>query len=176
MRQAYVHVIKSRHAPGSIPPSKARIATGHASPHVTMVMTDVEGSTELWEWNAAAMAAAIATHDAFMRRTLQRAYGYEVTTEGDAFIVAFHSATDAMDWVMAVQRGLLRLPWPEELLLECTLGSVATVTHGGQLLFRGLRVRMAVESGPLAAAGQGKLTGRLRAEGARAAGCACIGA
>ena len=163
--KAHIHVLKGGHAPGGMPPAQARIVTGHASTHVTMVMTDVEGSTKLWEWNANVMSAAIATHDSFMRRELRRFYGYEVTTEGDAFIVAFHSATDAMKWAMAVQRGLMRLPWPAELLQEADLPCVATIQLAEHAVFRGLRVRMAMESGPLSRAGVGELTGRIQPEG-----------
>ena len=158
-------MVKGRHAPGGIPLAQARIVTGQVSTDVTMVMTDVEGSTALWEWNAPVMTAAITMHDSFMRRSLRRCYGYEVTTEGDAFIVAFHCATDAIEWAMSVQEGLLLLPWPEELLAESRLPCTATVEHGGRRIFRGLRVRIAMESGPLAQEGVGKLTGRLQAEG-----------
>eukprot|EP00892_Ulva_mutabilis_P004658 jgi/Ulvmu1/2564/UM014_0015.1 len=165
VRKAHIHVVKGSHAPGGIPPSQARIVTGHASPHVTMVMTDVEGSTKLWEWNAPVMAAAISMHDSFLRRMLRRCYGYEVTTERDAFIVAFHSATDAVEWAMAVQEGLMHVPWPEELLQRSVLPCAAPVEQHGRHIFRGLRVRMAMESGPLAEQGMGKLTGQLKAEG-----------
>ena len=43
---------------------------------------------------------AIALHDQVIRANLARYGGYEVTTEGDAFIMAFHDAADAMAWCM----------------------------------------------------------------------------
>lgn len=48
---------------------------------VTLVSTDVEGSTELWEWDKAAMMEAIGIHDSLMRCNLSKFYGYEVSTE-----------------------------------------------------------------------------------------------
>ena len=39
---------------------------------LTLVLTDVEGSTELWEWDHAAMMEAIQMHDCLMRAHLRR--------------------------------------------------------------------------------------------------------
>lgn len=50
---------------------------------VSLVATDVEGSTELWEWDPATMNQALSLHDKLMRLTMQRCNGYEVTTEGE---------------------------------------------------------------------------------------------
>jgi hypothetical protein len=74
---------------------------------VTLVLTDVEGSTELWEWDADVASAAIALHDRLLRSYISRFYGYEVTTEGDAFLVAFHDAFDAAAWCLTVQLALM---------------------------------------------------------------------
>ena len=74
---------------------------------VTLVLTDVEGSTELWEWDADVTSAAIALHDRLLRSYMGRFYGYEVTTEGDAFLVAFHDPFDAAAWCLTVQLALM---------------------------------------------------------------------
>ena len=50
---------------------------------LTLVMTDVEGSTELWEWDRASMMDAVNIHDTVMRSLLPRFCGYEVSTEGE---------------------------------------------------------------------------------------------
>ena len=39
---------------------------------LTLVLTDVEGSTELWEWDHAAMMEAIRVHDCLMRAHLRK--------------------------------------------------------------------------------------------------------
>ncbi|DBA80596.1 TPA: hypothetical protein ACH3X1_007856 [Trebouxia sp. C0004] len=82
---------------------------------ITLVSTDVEGSTELWEWDREVMDQAIDVHDHVIRTQLGHYNGYEVTTEGDAFLMAFHEASDAIAWSMATQQALLVAKWPVEL-------------------------------------------------------------
>ena len=43
-----------------------------------MVMTDVEGSTQLWEQDSAAADEAIALHDSILRSMLPTYFGFEV--------------------------------------------------------------------------------------------------
>ena len=45
---------------------------------VTLVTTDVEGSTELWEWDGQAMDEAQNLHDRIMRSRLPDFFAYEV--------------------------------------------------------------------------------------------------
>ena len=45
---------------------------------VTMVMTDVEGSTQLWEQDSSAADQAIAMHDSILRGMLPTYFGFEV--------------------------------------------------------------------------------------------------
>ena len=42
------------------------------------------------------MQRALDTHDTVLRALLARYYGYEVTTEGDSFTMAFHDPVDAV--------------------------------------------------------------------------------
>lgn len=89
----------------------------------------------------------------------------QVATEGDAFIVAFHSVTDAIRWAMHVQTDLLGLLWPDAFEEKHVLSCARSVKCDGQLIFSGLRVRMAIESGPVATRTADELTGRLRIDG-----------
>eukprot|EP00899_Mesostigma_viride_P013151 jgi/Mesvir1/21837/Mv04220-RA.1 len=86
---------------------------------ITVVITDIEGSTELWEWNPDVMKRALAIHHTVLRAFLPKYYGYESDTAGDSFSLIFHDAADALGWAMEVQRALL-FPMlalaPEELL------------------------------------------------------------
>eukprot|EP00877_Chromochloris_zofingiensis_P009839 jgi/Chrzof1/5108/Cz15g11210.t1 len=79
--------------------------------------------------------------------------GYEVTTEGDSFTVAFHDAFDAVAWSLHMQQAMLEAEWPEQLLYHdkaCTVySSDMDSSSPGQLLFRGLRVRVAINTGLL---------------------------
>ena len=51
-----------------------------AGQNATLVATDVEGSTALWEWNHVLMDQAIEIHDRVMRATLSKFGGYEIST------------------------------------------------------------------------------------------------
>ena len=72
-----------------------------------------------------------------------------MATEGDAFTVAFHDPLDAISWALEVQHRLLLLPWPEELLSHADAKEEHTPSFvpTKALLFRGLRVRMAMHTG-----------------------------
>eukprot|EP00899_Mesostigma_viride_P005360 jgi/Mesvir1/14825/Mv05452-RA.4 len=74
---------------------------------IAAVITDIEGSTSLWEWNPAVMKKALAIHHNVCRSLLPKYHGYESDTEGDSFTLIFHNAIDALGWAMEVQRDLL---------------------------------------------------------------------
>jgi class 3 adenylate cyclase len=72
---------------------------------VTLVFTDIEGSTRLLEeLGTQAYRAALAEH----RRVVREAFaqGYEVDYEGDAFFYAFASAQAAVEAVAEAMQGL----------------------------------------------------------------------
>ena len=51
---------------------------------VTLVFTDVQDSTRLWELDMNIMQTSIRLHNDTMRATLRETNGFEVKTEGDA--------------------------------------------------------------------------------------------
>lgn len=61
------------------------------------------------------MNQAIDIHDRVMRGLLARYFGFEVTTEGDAFQFVFHHAADAVAYAVAAQQALLTAKWPPKL-------------------------------------------------------------
>ena len=73
----------------------------------------------------------------------------QVSTEGDAFTMAFHDPIDAISWALDVQHKLLLLPWPQELLNHADAKERYTPAFLPKqiLLFKGLRVRMAMHTG-----------------------------
>ena len=99
------------------------------------------------------MRVAVREHNSIMRRNLRQFNGYEVKTEGDAFIVSFKNVLDALRWCMTCQLQLLEADWPQEIL----------ESHDGQkvygpkeldhpeekdtLLYRGLSIRMGLHCG-----------------------------
>lgn len=56
---------------------------------ITIAFTDVENSTALWERLPRVMAISLKLHNNLIRGAIERYHGYEVKTEGDAFMVAF---------------------------------------------------------------------------------------
>lgn len=137
---------------------KSRAPTAD-SDDFTMVFTDVQGSTSLWEANPEAMQQALRLHDATIRQVLAKHEGYEVATEGDAFQLAFHDATDAVAFCLEVQTDLLECDWPRATLDHTD----ACASNDGA--WKGLRVRMGVHSGRAAAVTQHEMTGRWRYAG-----------
>ena len=101
--------------------------TGLPTGTVTLLFTDVEGSTRLWERDPEAMSRAIARHDELLRNTVEAHGGFVFKTVGDAFHAAFSTAQEAVEAALDAQKSLLS----EE-------GEVGP-----------LRVRMALRTGPV---------------------------
>lgn len=112
---------------------------------VGIIFTDIKNSTALWESYPGAMRSAIKIHNAVMRRQLRIIGGYEVKTEGDAFMVSFPTATAALLWCFSVQSHLLEAPWPSEILNSVHCQEVLDVE--GNVVYRGLSVRMGIHWG-----------------------------
>jgi adenylate cyclase len=112
---------------------------------VSIVFTDIKSSTLLWETYPSAMQSAIKLHNEVMRRQLRIIGGYEVKTEGDAFMVSFPTATSALLWCFAVQQALLEVQWPSEILSSVLGQEIYDNDHN--LIFKGLSVRMGIHWG-----------------------------
>ena len=87
---------------------------------VTLLLTDVEGSTRLWEADADAMEPALARHDAII---LEAVTGHGGTLlkhkgEGDSAFAVFPRATSALGAALAIQRVLAGEHWPAGLELR----------------------------------------------------------
>ena len=63
--------------------------------------------------------------------------------------MAFHDAIDAVSWALEVQQQLLLLPWPPQLLTQPDAAELydADPTLKELVIFKGLRVRMALHTG-----------------------------
>ena len=82
---------------------------------VTLVFTDVEGSTAFWDEDPGLMSKVLTAHDSIMRSQLTHHGGYEVKTEGDAFMVAFPRPELGIQWCLDVQTAIDEQPWPKEM-------------------------------------------------------------
>ena len=81
---------------------------------VTFLLTDVEGSTRLWETRAPEMGPAIARHYAILDDAIQRFDGVRPVEqgEGDSVVAAFARAADAVQAALVAQLALqLEVPW-----------------------------------------------------------------
>jgi class 3 adenylate cyclase len=79
---------------------------------VTLLFTDVEGSTRLWDTERDAMAAALRRHDEIMRDAIGTAGGYVFKTVGDSFCAAFSAARAGLEAALAAQQQLAEQSWP----------------------------------------------------------------
>ena len=81
---------------------------------VTFLLTDIAGSTALWEQDPEAMRRTIARHDALLRTIIERRGGSVIRTkgEGDSAFAVFARASDAISAATEVQRALVVEDWP----------------------------------------------------------------
>jgi len=101
---------------------------------VTFLLTDVEGSSRLWERDAEAMRAAISLHYEMVERAVNGTGGVRPVEqgEGDSVVVAFSHASEAVACALALQRGLQAAPWPPDFELR-----IRVALHSGEALLRG---------------------------------------
>jgi class 3 adenylate cyclase len=79
---------------------------------VSLLFTDVEGSTRLWAADPDAMSASLRLHDEILRRAVESRGGYVFTTAGDSFAVAFSHASAAVKAALTAQQDLAAASWP----------------------------------------------------------------
>ncbi|RHY03111.1 hypothetical protein DYB25_011234, partial [Aphanomyces astaci] len=68
------------------------------------VNTDIESSSALWGALGSVMHDAHDLHDDLLRSLLVPHHGYEITTAGDSFQLAFHNIADAVAYCLDVQQ------------------------------------------------------------------------
>src|SRR5262249_21047467 len=82
---------------------------------VTLLFSDVEGSTSLWYHYPNLARQCLLAYETVLREVLLRVGGYEVETEGDSFMIAFSNPELGIQCALEAQRDLARQPWPERL-------------------------------------------------------------
>lgn len=82
---------------------------------ITLVFTDIEGSSALWEKHRADFAPVLAEHNRLLRAAAAQWNGVEVKTEGDAFFLVFSRASDAVRFAVDAQLGLVTANWGQFL-------------------------------------------------------------
>jgi predicted ATPase/class 3 adenylate cyclase len=101
---------------------------------VTFLLTDIEGSSGLWEADQAAMADGLELHDDLIARIVAVHGGRLLKSkgEGDATLTVFRRASDAVACAVELQRALLGTSWPAGLDLR-----VRIALHTGEAHERG---------------------------------------
>ncbi len=137
---------------------------------VTLLFTDVEGSTRLWETEPEHMARALRRHDELLRTAIGQAGGYVFKTIGDAFCAAFATPQAALEAVLAAQLALAAETWPTRRPIRVRMSlhtgvceerdndyfgpvvnraaRLEAVAHGGQVLISGATAELLSESLP----------------------------
>jgi predicted ATPase/class 3 adenylate cyclase len=89
---------------------------------VTFLFTDIEGSTRLWQGQPAAMAAALARHDAILRAAVAAHRGHVIKTTGDGLHAVFVAAPAALAATIDAQRALRAETWPAPVAIRVRMG------------------------------------------------------
>ncbi len=89
---------------------------------LTLMFTDIEGSTRLLHALGERYVAALQEHRRIVRSARDRHGGVEVDTQGDAFFIVFAQADAALCAVSEIQRELAAHPWPEGAALRIRIG------------------------------------------------------
>jgi predicted ATPase/class 3 adenylate cyclase/DNA-binding CsgD family transcriptional regulator len=91
---------------------------------VTFLLTDVEGSTALWQAASEAMRVALARHDALFEATVSEHDGIHIRPrgEGDSRFAVFSSAPSAVAAALAIQRSFVAEAWPTAHSIKVRIG------------------------------------------------------
>jgi transcriptional regulator with XRE-family HTH domain len=102
------------------PPRVAALPTGT----LTFLLTDVEGSTGLWEEQPTTMRQALARHDALIEARVAQHGGVVVRPrgEGDSRFAVFALASSAVAAAAAIKHALQTEAWPALELRERLMG------------------------------------------------------
>jgi predicted ATPase/class 3 adenylate cyclase len=100
---------------------------------VTFLLTDIEGSTRLWETEPEAMEVALGRHDRLLVEVIEGHGGAVITSRGgDSFFAVFHSAVSAVEAAGMCQLRLGHEVWPTGSALRVRMG-----LHTGEARVRG---------------------------------------
>jgi predicted ATPase/class 3 adenylate cyclase len=121
---------------------------------VTMLFSDVEGSTQLLgRLGAERYADVLEQHNRLLREVFNRHSGYEVDTAGDSFFVSFSRVGDATSAAGDAQRSLAAATWPDGVAVRVRMAIhtgeplVADAKYVGMDVHRAARIMAAAHGG-----------------------------
>jgi DNA-binding NarL/FixJ family response regulator/class 3 adenylate cyclase len=100
---------------------------------VTFLLTDIEGSTRLWDEHAAEAGPILARHDALIEQVVANHDGDTVRPrgEGDSRFCVFARATDAVAAALALQRAFVNEEWAVPLKVRMAIHTGEAELRGG---------------------------------------------
>src|SRR5271169_617144 len=72
----------------------------------TLLFTDIEGSTRLWEQEGERMSRALAAHDSLSRTAVEGNHGIVLKMTGDGMYAAFDDPLEALNATVTLQQAL----------------------------------------------------------------------
>lgn len=119
---------------------------------VTFLMTDIEGSTDLWQRFGAAMDRELACLDRDMHRLVGDHGGGVIKSrgEGDSHFAVFDRASSAIYAAVALQRERADMPWPRiRAAIHTGEAEPRDGDYCGPMVNRTARVRSAAHGGQI---------------------------
>jgi class 3 adenylate cyclase/tetratricopeptide (TPR) repeat protein len=130
-------------------------ATSLPTGTLTLLFTDIEGSTNLLKSLRARYGELLAEHRRILRTAAQDHYGEEVDNQGDSFLFAFRRADAAAKAAIDAQRALAAQEWPEASEVRVRMGihtaepSAAEEGYYGLGVHRAARIMAAAHGGQI---------------------------
>jgi class 3 adenylate cyclase/tetratricopeptide (TPR) repeat protein len=119
---------------------------------VTLLFTDIEGSTRLLARLRDRYHELLTEHERMLRSAFEEHGGRVVDTQGDSLFAAFPRARDAVAAAVAAQRALASNPWPEGADVQVRMGIHTGEPSVGGQRYVGLGVHRAAR---ISSAGHG---------------------
>ena len=129
--------------------------TGLPTGTVTLLFTDIEGSTRLLQQLGERYERVLVDHRELLRAAFEACDGREVDTQGDAFFAAFSRAADALSCAAQAQRSLAAHAWPDGVTVRVRMGlhtGEPAQAGGGYIgldVHRGARICSAAHGGQI---------------------------
>jgi class 3 adenylate cyclase len=146
---------------------KRRLPKGH----ITFLLTDIEGSTELLARLGDQYAPLLSNVRREVRSAVRRTGGHEVSARGDDVFAVFEQPAAALEAALAIQRAMHAIAWPEGVEVRLRIGlhhgrpaltdtgyvglsvhgaaRICFAAHGGQIVISSAVRRAALESMPV---------------------------
>ncbi len=112
-----------------LPNGGAEMVGNEALGEISVLFTDIEGSTRRWEQRPQQMSSALHSHDELLRSVVSEHEGTVLSHMGDGMAIAFTDASHAVGAAIEIQQRAQNLVWPGDDRLRIRMG-----IHTGEAL------------------------------------------